>query len=167
MSEENVELIYEAFDAFNRQDVDAFVATASPDIKWEDSVFWSEHARIYTGKAELREWFNQVVVEPWESVHFEVEEITEAGDDRVFFGGLLTTRGKASGVGDQGPWVVRRLDHERQGHPATGLSRPRRGPQNRRAVGVGDVAGERSDGKPVLARAVRDPLWRSRTRTRG
>jgi ketosteroid isomerase-like protein len=98
MSEENVELIYEALGAFNRQDVDAFVATASPDIEWEDSVFWSEHARIYTGKAELREWFNQVVVEPWESVHFEVEEITEAGDDRVFFGGLLTTRGKASGV---------------------------------------------------------------------
>jgi hypothetical protein len=40
-------------------------------------------------------------VEPWESAHFEVEELTEAADDRVFLGGRLTTRGKASGVETQ------------------------------------------------------------------
>jgi ketosteroid isomerase-like protein len=73
-------------------------------------VFWSEHARIYRGEAELREWFNQVVVEPCESVHFEVEEITEAGNDGVFFGGLLTTRGKGSGVETQvRGWSVVRI----------------------------------------------------------
>jgi ketosteroid isomerase-like protein len=98
MSQENVEVVLQGIEALNRRDVDAFVALGSPDVEWEDSVFWSEHARIYTGEAELREWFNQVVLEPWESIHFEVEEITEAGDDRVFFGGLLTTRGKGSGV---------------------------------------------------------------------
>jgi ketosteroid isomerase-like protein len=101
MSEENVEVALQGIEAFNRRDVDAFVALVSPDVEWEDAVFWSEHARIYTGEAELREWFNQVVLEPWESVHFEVEEIAEAGDDRVFFGGLLTTRGKGSGVETQ------------------------------------------------------------------
>jgi ketosteroid isomerase-like protein len=91
----------QGIEAFNRRDVDAFVALVSPDVEWEDAVFWSEHARIYTGEAKLREWFDQVVVEPWESLHFELEEITEAGDDRVFFGGLLTTRGKGSGVETQ------------------------------------------------------------------
>jgi ketosteroid isomerase-like protein len=101
MSEENVEAVLQGIEALNRRDVDAFVALVSPDVEWEDSVFWSEHARIYTGEAELREWFNQVVLEPWESVHFEVEEIAETGDDRVFFGGLLTTRGKGSGVETQ------------------------------------------------------------------
>jgi ketosteroid isomerase-like protein len=101
MSQENVEVVLQGIEAFNRRDVDAFVATASPDIEWEDSVFWTEPARTYRGETELREWFNQVVVEPWESVHFEVEEITEAGDDRVFFGGLLTARGKGSGVETQ------------------------------------------------------------------
>jgi ketosteroid isomerase-like protein len=88
MSEENVDAVLQGIEALNRRDVDAFVALVSPDVEWEDSVFWSEHARIYTGDAELREWFNQVVLEPWESILFEVEEITEAGDDRVFFGGL-------------------------------------------------------------------------------
>jgi ketosteroid isomerase-like protein len=101
MSQENVEVVLQGIEALNRRDVDAFVALVGPDVEWEDSVFWSEHARIYTGEAELREWFNQVILEPWESVHFEVEEITEAADDRVFFGGLLTTRGKGSGVETQ------------------------------------------------------------------
>jgi ketosteroid isomerase-like protein len=101
MSQKNVEVVLQGIEALNRRDVDAFVALVSPDVEWEDSVFWSEHARIYTGEAELREWFNQVILEPWESVHFEVEEITEAADDRVFFGGLLTTRGKGSGVETQ------------------------------------------------------------------
>jgi ketosteroid isomerase-like protein len=101
MLQKNVEVVLQGIEALNRRDVDAFVALVSPDVEWEDSVFWSEHARIYTGEAELREWFNQVILEPWESVHFEVEEITEAADDRVFFGGLLTTRGKGSGVETQ------------------------------------------------------------------
>jgi ketosteroid isomerase-like protein len=101
MSRENVETVLQGIEAFNRRDLDAFVATLSPDVEWEDSVFWTEPVRIYTGRAELREWFNRVVVEPWEGIHFEVEEITEAADDRVFFGGLLTTRGKGSGVDTQ------------------------------------------------------------------
>ena len=101
MSRENVEAVLEQIDALNRRDADAFVERTSPDIEWEDSVFWSEHARIYRGEAELREWFNQAVLEPWGSLHLEVEEITEAGDDRVFVGGRLTTRGKGSGVETQ------------------------------------------------------------------
>jgi ketosteroid isomerase-like protein len=101
MSQENVEVVLQAIETLNRRDVDAFLSTASPDVEWEDAVFWSEPARTYTGTAELREWFNRVVLEPWESVHFEVEEITEAGDDRVFFGGCLTTRGKGSGAETQ------------------------------------------------------------------
>ena len=101
MSRENVEVVRQGIEALNRRDVDAFLALASPDIEWEDSVFWSQHARTFRGKAELREWFSEAVLEPWESIHFEIDEITEAADDRVFFGGLLTTRGKGSGVDTQ------------------------------------------------------------------
>jgi ketosteroid isomerase-like protein len=97
MSEENVEVVLQQIEAGNRRDVDAFVALVSPDVEWEDSVFWSESARVYRGRAELREWFNRVM-EPWESLRVEVEEISEVGDDRVFVGGHLATRGKASGV---------------------------------------------------------------------
>ena len=98
MSEENLEIALQQVEAVNQQDADAFVATVSPDVEWEDSVFWSEVSRTYRGKAEVREWFNQVVLEPWENLHCGVEEITEAADDLIFFGGLLTARGKDSGV---------------------------------------------------------------------
>ena len=99
---------------------------------------------IYRGRAEVREWFHQVVLEPWESFHVEVEEITEIADDRVFAGGLLTARGKGSGVETEvRGWAVfwiangkitRReifLDRD-EALEAAGL------------CGVGDVAGERS-----------------------
>jgi hypothetical protein len=37
-------------------------------------------------------------LETWESIHVEVEEITEASDDRVLVGLLAKARGKGSGV---------------------------------------------------------------------
>jgi ketosteroid isomerase-like protein len=97
MSEENVENLLQAVEAFNRKDADAFVALASPEVEWEDAMFWSGVARTYRGRDELREWFNEVE-EAWESIHVEVEEITEAGDDRAFAELFLTGRGAGSGV---------------------------------------------------------------------
>jgi ketosteroid isomerase-like protein len=41
------------------------------------------------------------VLEPWESLQIEVEEFTEAADDRVFLGGSSPTRGKGSGAETQ------------------------------------------------------------------
>jgi ketosteroid isomerase-like protein len=97
MSEENVENFLQAVEAFNRKDAEAFVALASPEVEWEDALFWSGVARTYRGRDELREWFNEVE-EAWESIHVEVEEVTEAGDDRAFADLFLTGRGAGSGV---------------------------------------------------------------------
>ena len=100
MSRENLEIVLRQLEALNRRDIDAFVALVSPEVAWEDDMFGSEPSRIYRGRAEVREWLNRVL-EPWESLHGEVEEITEAADQRVFAGGLLTARGKGSGVETQ------------------------------------------------------------------
>jgi ketosteroid isomerase-like protein len=97
MSQQNVEIVRQAVEAFNREDAHAFVALASPNVEWEDAIFWSGVTRTYWGREELREWFNQVL-EPWESLHVGVEEITEAGNDGVFYCLFLTGRGKGSGV---------------------------------------------------------------------
>ena len=98
MSQENVEIIAQQVDAANRQDAEAFVATVSPDVEWEDSVFFSEPLRIYRGRQEVHDWFVRAIVEPWESIHGEVEEIIDAGEDRLLVGGFLTARGRGSGV---------------------------------------------------------------------
>jgi ketosteroid isomerase-like protein len=101
MSKENVKIIAQGADALTRQDAEAFVATVSPDVEWEDAMFWTEPARVYRGRREVGEWFERAIVEPWESIHVEVEEIIDAGDDRIVAGGLLTGRGRGSGAETQ------------------------------------------------------------------
>jgi ketosteroid isomerase-like protein len=94
------EVVRRQIEAANRQDLDEFVALVSQDVEWEDAMFWSEPKRIYRGRAELRAWLERVL-EPWDSLHFDIEELTEAGDELVFGGARLTTRGKGSGVETQ------------------------------------------------------------------
>jgi ketosteroid isomerase-like protein len=98
MSEENVEVIRELTDAANRLDLDAFLAVLSPDVVWEENRELPGLREVYRGRAEVREWFNEAVVEPWETVHAENEEITELSDDRVFAKTIITVQGKGSGV---------------------------------------------------------------------
>jgi hypothetical protein len=46
-------------------------------------------------------------VELWESLYLEVEEVTEASDDRVFLGIHITARGRDSGVKtERSAWQV-------------------------------------------------------------
>jgi ketosteroid isomerase-like protein len=97
MSEENLAVVFEHIDAINRGDVEAVVATVSPDVEWEDAMFYSESPRIYRGKGEVREWFHRVL-EPWESFHAEPDKIREASDGRILVGGTITARGKGSGA---------------------------------------------------------------------
>lgn len=52
MSEKSFEAILREVDGEHR-DAEAFVATASPDIEWEDANYWTEVCRTYRGKAEV------------------------------------------------------------------------------------------------------------------
>ena len=53
---------------------------------------------VYRGPAEVRGWFEEVMLEAWESFHIDIEEITEASNGRVLAEGLIAARGRASGV---------------------------------------------------------------------
>jgi ketosteroid isomerase-like protein len=100
MSQANVELVRQFVDATNRRDADAFVANLSPDVEWEDTLFWTQRARTYRGREGVREWLNEIQ-EPWESLHLVAEEITDASDGRLFVEFAITTSGKESGVETQ------------------------------------------------------------------
>jgi ketosteroid isomerase-like protein len=97
MSQENVELVSEAVDAFNRRDFDAFIARVHPDVEWDDTEGFPGVRGVYRGRAGVREWW-KAWLEARERIHFEVEEITEGSDGRVLVGGLVTGRGRGSGV---------------------------------------------------------------------
>src|SRR5829696_4391564 len=56
MSQENVGLSRQAVDAFNRRDLDAFLALAHPDVKHVALV-----GEVYTGHDGLRRWWEDMV----------------------------------------------------------------------------------------------------------
>jgi len=99
MSEENVEVVLKVVDAVNRRDLGAFMACLHPDVVWrEESGDPLPGLRgIYHGRTEVQGWFEEAVLDLWESFDMEVEEITDAGD-RVFLGISATARGRTSGV---------------------------------------------------------------------
>jgi ketosteroid isomerase-like protein len=109
MSHEGFEIVRQMVDATNRRDADAFVATLSPDVEWEDNLFGTEGVRTYRRAAEVREWLTQVW-EPWESLHMEAFEVTSERDGRLVVGFELTASGKGSGVETRARfWTVTRI----------------------------------------------------------
>jgi hypothetical protein len=76
----------EAVDAFNRRDLDAFVARVRPDAEGDETDGFPGVRGIYRGQAGVREWW-EAWLEVWESFHFEVEEIAEGSRGRVLVGG--------------------------------------------------------------------------------
>jgi ketosteroid isomerase-like protein len=96
--EQNVEVALRMVEAVNRRDADAFLACLSPDVVWEENGDVPGVRAIYRGRAEVRAWFEEVLVEPWERLHVQVEEITEASGGRVLSGLVITASGRGSGV---------------------------------------------------------------------
>jgi uncharacterized protein len=95
MSEENVEVVRRAYDAFNRGDIDGVLDLCAPDIEWQDA--YTPDTSAVTGRDAVRAYF-ETVMEPWEEVHREPEEIIDLGGDRVLVLYHLTARGKGSGI---------------------------------------------------------------------
>jgi ketosteroid isomerase-like protein len=95
MSEENVEIIRAAFDAWNRGDHEALI-----EMWDEEAEFYPLRAqlegRAYRGPQGLREFIGELADE-WEEVQFEIEEIRDKGEEGVGFG-RFRARGRASGV---------------------------------------------------------------------
>ena len=81
MSQENVEIARQAFDALNRDDLPAVLELAAPDFVFDFSRSRSFDGGEY-GREEmpvLQQSFGGV----WESMRWEVEEFIEASGDRL------------------------------------------------------------------------------------
>jgi ketosteroid isomerase-like protein len=109
MSGEAEKIVRRIVDATNRADVEAFVAELSPDVEWEDNLFWTEGGTVFRGRAAVRDWLNRVW-EPWEDLQMEIVEVQSASDGTQFAGFDLTARGKESGAKTQARfWSVWRI----------------------------------------------------------
>lgn len=95
MSQENVEKMRRAFDAFARRDKTAWLELSDPELELAPVGDWPETDPIRGGEAA---WdFLVAADEPWERGSYELVEVIE-GDDKVMARQRRDLRGKASGV---------------------------------------------------------------------
>jgi ketosteroid isomerase-like protein len=92
MSQENVEIVRAALDAWSRNDWDAAFARVAADLELDLSRDLGEWRGVHNTPAELkRRW--EEYAEAWESIQIEVGDVIDAGD-RVVSHHLSTLTGR-------------------------------------------------------------------------
>ena len=82
MSQENVDLARQAYEAWNRRDLQWQLDHISPDFEFRTAELFPDTEAVYRGREGFRQFWT-TFREPWESVLIEVERIEPIGDDRV------------------------------------------------------------------------------------
>jgi len=94
MSQENVEIVRRAFDAFAEEGVDGVIPFAAADAVIYSMPEWPDDAEYY-GPEGLRKLSDQWV-ENFDEFGFDVHDVRDAGDSVV---ALLTMTGRIKGAG--------------------------------------------------------------------
>jgi len=79
MSEENAELARRAHDAFNRRDLDAFLAFMDPEVEVTTRFMELEGDRSYRGHDGVRDWW-RILLDVFPDFSSEVLEVRDVGD---------------------------------------------------------------------------------------
>ncbi len=97
MSEENVNILRQGYDAFNRGDIDVVMGIMDPNIEWQepDVEGLPDRGTHHGSEAVANNVFGSVV-EHWDDFQAAPEEFLDA-DDRVIVLGRFHGRGKATG----------------------------------------------------------------------
>ena len=104
MSQENVEIVRQMFEAHLRGDHEAALAYYDPEVEFDATV--RPDGRVFHGRDGVAEAM-RVWIGTWQDYRFQVEEIIDAGVERVLAAIRESGRGKGSGlVMDQPAYAV-------------------------------------------------------------
>jgi ketosteroid isomerase-like protein len=104
MSQENVEAVRRGIDAWNRADLDGWLAVFAPEAEWHTTGRFADRG-VYSGPEELAGYWAEFR-EDIEEVSSSVSEIRAIGD-KVFVAAMATGRGRRSKAGFGVPvWFV-------------------------------------------------------------
>ena len=97
MSLENVEIVREAFQAFQGGDLEKTARLVDPELEFHGTVGGLQEGQVAHGQSQIDETFEAEDLEAWEERRLEAEEFIDAGDNVVV---LLHEhrRGRGSGV---------------------------------------------------------------------
>jgi ketosteroid isomerase-like protein len=82
MSEENVELVRQGYDAWNRGDLEWLLDRSTADSEWRMAQVFPDTDAAYHGQEGVRKFW-KTFREPWETLLIEVERLEPIGEDRV------------------------------------------------------------------------------------
>ena len=97
MSQENVEVVRRAYEAFSHAGLDALVEHFHADAEYDATAAIGPYAGMYYGRAAIRNFLADYF-ESWEYVRMEPEDFIEVGEDHVVVLLRLQMRGKGSGI---------------------------------------------------------------------
>jgi ketosteroid isomerase-like protein len=92
----NADILRSGYDAWNRDDCEAWLDLLHPDLEIRTSGVFPDLADVYHGRARAARFWQQMH-EPWEAFRIEVEEMAEEGD-MVAAAIRFRARGVDSGV---------------------------------------------------------------------
>ncbi|HEY8640583.1 MAG TPA: nuclear transport factor 2 family protein [Solirubrobacterales bacterium] len=97
MSEENVNVVREAFESFMGGDGEKAAQLVDPEVEFHGTVGGLQEGQIAHGQSQIDKQFEEEDLEAWEERRLEPEEFIDAGDNVVV---LLHEyrRGRGSGV---------------------------------------------------------------------
>jgi ketosteroid isomerase-like protein len=96
MSSENVEIVRRAYEAFNSEGSRGTLPFLHDDVEWDESALPARKPGVLRGHEGILELDRQNA-ELWREIRAEVEEIVDAGDDRVLAFLRAVGRGRFTG----------------------------------------------------------------------
>ena len=97
MSEENVNVVRTANEAFASGDVETALGLLAPDIEWHATVGGIDEGRIAHGRDEVVQGFIEYF-ENWERIELRADDYIDAGGDEVVVFHHEVAKGRESGV---------------------------------------------------------------------
>ena len=97
MSQENVEVVRAANDAFLRGDIQTALDALDPEIEWHATVGGLDEGRVYHGRTEVVQAFADYFA-VWERMEMRAEKYIDAGGDQVVVFHHEVAKGRESGV---------------------------------------------------------------------
>jgi hypothetical protein len=108
MSQENIEIVKRALDAFSAGDAAAFAELTTEDIEWTVGLAAIE-GEVFHGREGVARYF-EILAGAWEEFRFLADEFHDRGD-LVLVLGRLSGRGRGAGVPVESPvaavWELR------------------------------------------------------------
>jgi len=99
MSRANVEAVRRAHDAWNRDDREAFLAEAHPELEWHTAIERAAEGteKVRKGHGGIREAWSEYRTDAWERLEVQVDEYREVANSILCLGRMRVS-GRTSGI---------------------------------------------------------------------